>query len=160
VVGSEITSDVDNTWSVSLGDGDGDLDLVDEIEIQALVEKYKGWGTSADPPRMMLKVLVYAYVERICSSRQIEKALRENVNFLWLSGMNRPDHRTINGFRWERMKGAIETVFASVVDVLMETGYIEQENYDVDGTKIEANANKHRVVRAKCNLNKTTPSTL
>jgi transposase len=125
--------------------------VVDEIDIQALVEKYKGGGTSAYHPCMMLKVLVYAYVERNYSSRQIAKALRENVNYMWLSGMNRPDHRTINDFRGERMKGVIEDVFASVVEVLVEGGYIPMENYYVDGTKIEANANKHRVVWAKRN---------
>jgi len=125
--------------------------VVDEINIQALVEKYKGGGTSAYHPGMMLKVLVYAYTERIYSSRQIEKALRENVNFMWLSGMNWPDHRTINGFRGERMRGTIETVFAAVVEVLVEGGHIQLENYYVDGTKIEANANKHRVVWAKRN---------
>jgi transposase len=125
--------------------------VVDEMDISAIVAKYKGGGTSAYHPRMMLKVLIYAYVERNYSSRGIAKALRENVNFMWLSGMNRPDHRTINGFRGERMKGAIEEVFASVVEVLVQSGHIQLENYYVDGTKIEANANKHRVVWAKRN---------
>jgi hypothetical protein len=100
---------------------------------------------------MMLKVLVYAYAERIYSSRGIAKALRENVNFMWLSGMSQPDHRTINGFRGERMKGAFETVFASVVEVLVAGGHVQLEHYYVDGTKIEAQANKHRVVWAKRN---------
>lgn len=125
--------------------------VIDKIDISTLLRKYKGGGTSAYHPRMMLKVLVYAYVERIYASRQIAKALRENVNFMWLSGMNRPDFRTVNGFRGERMKGVIEKVFTSVVEVLVEEGYIELENYFVDGTKVEANANKHRVVWAKRN---------
>jgi transposase len=120
--------------------------VVDEINIQSLLAKYKGGGPSAYHPRMMLKVLVYAYAERIYSSRQIEKAWRENVNFMWLSGLNQPDHRTINGFRGERMKGVIEEVFGSVVAVLVAGGHIQLENYYLDGTKIEAQANKHRVV--------------
>ena len=125
--------------------------VVDKIDISALLRRYKGGGASAYHPRMMLKVLVYAYVEKVYASRQIAKALRENVNFMWLSGMNQPDFRTINGFRGERMKGVIEEVFASVVEVLVDEGYIELENYFLDGTKIEANANKHRVVWAKRN---------
>ena len=125
--------------------------VVDAMDISAIVAKYKGGGTSAYHPSMMLKVLVYAYVERIYSSRGIAKALRENVNFMWLSGMNQPDHRTINGFRGERMKGAIETVFASVVEVLVAGGYIQLEHYYVDGTKIEAQAIKQLVVWAKRN---------
>jgi transposase len=125
--------------------------VVEEMYISTLIKKYKGGGTSAYHPRMMLKVLVYAYVERNYSSRGIAKAMRENVNFMWLSGMNQPDHRTINGFRGERMKGAIEEVFASVVEVLVRAGHFQLENYYLDGTKIEANANKHRVVWAKRN---------
>ena len=98
---------------------------------------------------MMLKVLVYAYTQRIYSSRQIAKALRENVNFMWMSGGNRPDFRTINDFRGEKMKGVIEEVFTSVLELLVEEGYVKLENYFVDGTKMEANANQHKVVWAK-----------
>ena len=125
--------------------------VIDEIDIEPLIQKYQGGGTSAYHPRMMLKVLVYAYTQRIYASRGIAKALRENVNFMWLSGMNRPDFRTINGFRGERMKGVIEEVFGSVVELLAAEGYIDLENYFVDGTKVEANANKQRVVWAKRN---------
>ena len=60
--------------------------MVDEIEIRALEKSYKGGGTSSYHLRMMLKVLVYAYSEKVFSSRRIAKALRENVNFMWLSG--------------------------------------------------------------------------
>jgi transposase len=59
---------------------------IDKIDLEPLLKQYKGGGTSSYHPRMMLKVLVYAYTQRIYSSRQIAKALRENVNFLWLSG--------------------------------------------------------------------------
>jgi transposase len=122
---------------------------VDKIDLEPLLRKYKGGGTSSYHPGMMLKVLVYAYTQRIYSSRQISKALRENVNFMWLSGGNRPDFRTINGFRGEKMKGVIEAVFTAVLELLVEEGYVKLENYFVDGTKIEANANRHKVVWAK-----------
>jgi transposase len=122
---------------------------IDKIDLEPLLRKYKGGGTSSYHPQMMLKVLVYAYSQRMYSSRQIAKALRENVNFMWLSGGNRPDFRTINGFRGEKMKGAIEEVFTSVLELLVEEGYVKLENYFVDGTKVEANANRHKVVWAK-----------
>ena len=122
---------------------------IDKIDLEPLVQQYKGGGTSSYHPRMMLKVLVYAYTQRIYSSRQIAKALRENVNFMWLSGGNQPDFRTINGFRGERMKAVIEAVFTSVLELLIEEGYVKLENYFVDGSKIEANANRHKVVWAK-----------
>jgi transposase len=122
---------------------------VERINIEALLRKYKGGGTSSYHPRMMLKVLVYAYTQRVYSSRQIAKAMRENVNYIWLSGGNRPDFRTINAFRGERMQEVIEEVFTSVLELLVAEGYVKLENYFVDGTKVEANANRHKVVWAK-----------
>jgi len=122
---------------------------VEQIDLEPLLRQYKGGGTSSYHPRMMLKVLVYAYTQRIYSSRQIAKGLRENVNFMWLSGGNRPDFRTINEFRGEKMKGVIEEVFTSVLELLVGEGYVKLENYFVDGSKIEANANRHKVVWAK-----------
>ena len=68
---------------------------------------------------MLLKILVYAYTQRIYSSRQIAKAVRENVNFLWMSGGNRTDFRTINAFRGERIE-AIEEVFTLVLELLVK----------------------------------------
>ena len=59
---------------------------IESINLEPLIKKYKGGGTSSYHPAMLLKVLVYAYTQRIYSSRQIAKATRENVNFLWLSG--------------------------------------------------------------------------
>lgn len=122
---------------------------VEQIDLELLLRKYKGGGTSSYHPGMMLKVLVYAYTQRIYSSRQIAKALRENVNFMWLSGGNRPDFRTINAFRGEKMSGVIEEVFSSVLELLVEEGYVKLENYFVDGSKVEADANPHKVVWAK-----------
>jgi transposase len=73
--------------------------VVDELDISPLLAKYKGGGTSSYHPRMMLKVIVYAYTQKIYSSRKIEKALWENIGFMWISGGNRPDFHTINNFR-------------------------------------------------------------
>ena len=125
--------------------------VIEKIDLTPLITKYRGGGTSAYHPEMMLKVLVYAYTQGVYSSRRIAKSLRENVNYMWLSGGNKPDFRSINGFRGERMKGIIEEIFALVVEYLAEEGYIKLENYFVDGTKVEANSNKHRVVWAKRN---------
>ena len=123
--------------------------VIEQIDIKPLLGNYKGGGTSSYHPRMMLKVLVYAYTEKVYSSRKIAKALRENVNFMWLSGENQPDFRTINHFRGEVMKEAVRAVFTKVLELLIEEGYVKLENYFVDGTKIGANANAHKVVWAK-----------
>ena len=110
-------------------------EAIDQIDIDKLIQKYKGGGTSSYHPRMMLKVLVYAYTQRIYTSRQIAKGLRENIQFMWISGRNTPDFRTINRFRGSRMRGVIEDVFGQVVQLLREMGLIRLENYFVDGTK-------------------------
>lgn len=122
---------------------------VEEIDVNALLAQYKGGGTSSYHPKMMLKVLVYAYAEQIYSSRRIAKALRENIYFMWISGESRPDFRTINDFRGSRMKAVIEEVFTAVLEYLVNAGHVKLEHYFLDGTKIEANANKHKVVWAK-----------
>lgn len=122
---------------------------IDQIDLSAVSSQYKGGGTSSYHPRMLLKVLVYAYTQKIYSSRKIAKALRENIHFMWLSGENRPDFRTINEFRSSRMKGITDKVFAEVLLYLIEAGYVKLGNYFADGTKIEADANKHKVVWAK-----------
>ena len=89
--------------------------------------------------------MIYSYSQKIYSSRMIAKALRENVNFMWIAGGNQPDFRTINRFRLQ-MKDIIEDVFFEVVKLLIEKKYIKLQNYFLDGTKIEANANKYSFV--------------
>ncbi len=123
--------------------------MIEEIDKRVLESQYKGGGTSAYDPHMLLKVIVYAYTQRAFSSRKIAKELRENVNYMWLSGMNRPDHRTINRFRGKVMKAVIDEVFYGIVEQLMGQGYVDLESYFVDGTKIEANANRYTFVWRK-----------
>jgi transposase len=122
---------------------------IEKIDLEPLLLRYKGGGVSSFHPQMMLKVLVYAYSQRVYSSRQIAKALRENIHYIWISGGSRPDFRTINRFRGVVMKAVIEEVFASVLELLIDEGYVKLESYFVDGTKVEANANRHKVVWAK-----------
>jgi transposase len=124
-------------------------EAIEKMDVSALLAKYKGGGTSSYHPKMMLKVLVYAYAKRIYSSRRIAEALRENIYFMWISGENYPDFRTINDFRGSRMKVMIGEVFSQVLQYLIAGGYVKLENYFLDGTKIEADANKHKVVWAK-----------
>lgn len=122
---------------------------IEEIDLKILLDKYKGGGTSSYHPKMMLKVLVYAYSQGIYSSRNIAKAMRENINFMWLSGQSRPNFRTINRFRGEVMKGIMQKVFGAVLEILIEGGYVKLEKYFVDGTTVEANARQHSYVWAK-----------
>lgn len=123
--------------------------VIDRIDLDPLVETYKGGGTSSYHPRMLLKVLVYAYLNNTYSSRRIEAAIKENIHFMWLAGMKRPDHHTINRFRGQRLKNNIREVFTQVVLLLLEAGHVDLKAVYTDGTKIEANANKYTFVWAK-----------
>ena len=87
--------------------------VVDALDISSLLSSYKGGGSSSYHPRMMLKVLFYAYLNNIYSCRKIEKALQENIHFMWLSGNSTPDFRTINDFRGKRLKEHIKSLFFS-----------------------------------------------
>ena len=97
-------------------------EVINQIKLAPLFDTYKGGGTSSYSPRVMLKVLTYAYTQGIYTTRKIEKALRESVNFMWISGMSTPDHGTIHNFRAKRMKEAVENIFSSVLDVLIQRG--------------------------------------
>lgn len=123
--------------------------VIDKISIDPVLEKYKGGGTSSYNPRMLLKVLVYAYLCNIFSSRKIESSLKENIHFMWISGMNRPDHNTINRFRSDRLSNVLKEVFSEVVMLLVESGQVCLKEVYIDGTKIEANANRYSFVWGK-----------
>jgi transposase len=120
--------------------------VIDNLDIDALIKKYKGGGCSSYHPRLMLKVLVYGYLTNLYSSRKIEQAVTQNIHFIWLSGMSYPDHNTINRFRSDRLKGVLREVFNQVVLLLVEKGIITLKEAYLDGTKIEANANRYTFV--------------
>ena len=124
-------------------------DVINRINIESLFQAYKIKGNSSYHPQMLLKVLVYGYVSNIYSSRKLEVACRENVNFMWLSGMSYPDRNTINRFRGVRLKEALRSVFEEVVKLLAGEGLLSIEDVYTDGTKIEANANKFTFVWKK-----------
>ena len=81
--------------------------IVDSLDLSKVFDTYKGGGTTAYNPRMMLKVVLYSYLNNIYSSRKIEQALTDRVSFMWLSGNQTPDHNTINRFRSSHLKDSI-----------------------------------------------------
>jgi len=123
--------------------------VIDRMNIDKILSTYKGGGTSSYHPRMLLKVLIYAYTQKIYTSRQIAKAVREQIPFMWLSGGNRPDFRTLNLFRSSRLSGTIEDIFTSIMKLLVESELVSLDDYFLDGTKIEANANRYSFVWKK-----------
>jgi len=122
---------------------------IDGMQLDTLLNAYEGGGASNYHPKMLLKVLVYGYIDRLYSSRRLEKATRENVNFMWLTGLQTPDHNTINRFRKGQLKDTVKDVFAAVLLLLLEEGLVRLEDYHIDGTKIESAANRYTFVWAK-----------
>jgi len=123
--------------------------VIDSINIDALIAGYSGGRTSSYHPRMLLKVLVYGYLCNVYSSRKLESCTKENIHFMWLSGMQQPDHNTINRFRSERLKDVLKNIFAQTVHLLSKAGHLSLKEVYTDGTKIEANANRYSFVWGK-----------
>lgn len=120
--------------------------IVDRLDVSKVLASYKGGGNSCFHPRMMLKVLIYAYLNNIYSSRKIERQLHEHIHYMWLSGGARPDFRTINYFRGKRLKTYFDDIFTRVVELLHSEGFVSLEVQYIDGTKIESAANKYTFV--------------
>jgi transposase len=124
-------------------------EAVDRMKVDGLLAKYDGGGASSYHPKMLLKVFLYGYLEGIYSSRRLAKALRENTHYMWLSGSQRPDFRTLNRFRSSRLKGTMDEIFVSLVELLVESDLVALKESFVDGTKIEAQANRYTFVWGK-----------
>lgn len=120
--------------------------VIDRLDISDILSTYRGGGNSAFNPKMMLKVLVFAYLSNVYSSRRIEELLRRDICFMWLAGMKRPDFRTINYYRGKRLKEGFDAVFTQVVRLLHEEGFVSLKVQYIDGTKIESVANKYTFV--------------
>lgn len=120
--------------------------VVDELDISEVYATYKGGGASSYHPRMLIKLLVYGYLDRIYSSRRLEQQCKENICYMWLCGMQQPDHGTINGFRLGRLETGVKEMFGQVVRKLYKSELIELETQVVDGTKMESVANRYTYV--------------
>ena len=120
--------------------------VVDSLNIQPLLKAYSKEGNPGYHPKMLLKVMLYGYMTNIYSSRKIELALRENINFMWLSSMTIVDHNTINRFRSDKLKDSFKEIFKQVVLMLANEGLVTLKNIYTDGTKIEAQAGRYTFV--------------
>lgn len=123
-------------------------DIIDGIDTENINGLYSKIGRYPYHPKMMLKVIIYAYMNNIYSCRKIEQALKRDVHFIWLAGYEKPDFITINRFR-NRVKGEINNIFSQIVLLLAEKGFISLDVEYIDGTKIESKANKYTFVWRK-----------
>lgn len=126
-------------------------DIMEGLDYTALWRAYERTGRRpATNPVTMFKVLVYAHMEGITSTRNISEACKRDINFIWLlNGAEAPNHSEIARFRSKRLSECSEELFYQLVKELHEMGEIKYEHLFVDGTKIEANANKYSFVWKK-----------
>jgi transposase len=125
--------------------------IMEDLDYSELYGAYSHEGRKpATEPKILTKVMIYAYMELVYSTRKIELACRRDINFMWLlKGEPVPDHSTISRFRKERLGAAIEGVFYQFVQKLCELGEVKYEDVFLDGTKIEAAANRYTFVWKK-----------
>ena len=122
-------------------------DAVEALDLAEFYARYEGDGRRRQPfePRMMVKVLVYAYATGVFSSRKIARKLHEDVAFRVLAANNFPAHRTVREFRQLHLK-ELSALFVQVVGLARESGLVKLGRLGIDGTKVRANASKHKAM--------------
>jgi transposase len=123
-------------------------EVVEALDLSAIYAKYAegdGRGQAAYDPRMMVRVLIYGYCRGVASSRRIERATYEDVAFRYLAADQHPDHDTIAGFRQEHL-APLAQLFVQVLQLCQRAGLVKLGHVALDGTKIQANASKHKAM--------------
>jgi len=124
-------------------------DVVDCLDLSAIMSCYdEEKGYPPYHPVMMVKVLLYAYCIGVPSSRRIQKRLEEDISFRVLAANNTPDFRTISDFRKDHLK-ALAALFVQVLRLCQKAGLVKLGHVSLDGTKMKANASKHKAMSYK-----------
>lgn len=125
-------------------------DVVDQLDLTAILQRYEGEERGYPPyhPVMMVKVLFYAYCIGVPSSRKIARKLEEDIAFRVLAANNSPDFRTISDFRKDHLT-ALAALFMQVLKLCRKSGLVKLGHVALDGTKIKANASKHKAMSYK-----------
>ena len=127
------------------------LDVVKQLdlsEIESAIQSKDPRGNRPFSPAMMVSLLVYGYCVGVRSSRRIERATHEDVAFRVLAGGSHPDHSRISEFRRAHLK-AFTTVFKQVLQLCQKAGLVKLGRVAIDGTKVQANASKHKAMSYK-----------
>ena len=127
------------------------LDVVSALDLSAIYKSYQdkdGRGQAAYAPEMMVRLLLYGYARGVYSSRKIQTRTFEDVAFRYLSGDQHPDHATIAEFRKRHLE-ALSGLFTQALLLCSEAGLVKLGHVSIDGTKIKANASKHKAMSYK-----------
>jgi transposase len=122
-------------------------DVVEQLDLSAIHAKYGEERRGQPPynPLLMTKLLVYGYCTGVFSSRKIQKRIQEDIGFKVLAAGNEPDFRTISDFRKIHLE-ALQGLFEQVLEMALESGAVKLGRVSLDGTKVKANASKHKAM--------------
>ncbi len=122
-------------------------DVVEHLDLSQIMDRYAHEERGFPPyhPRMMVKVLLYAYCIGVPSSRKMAKRLEEDIAFRVLAANNTPDFRTISDFRQDHLQ-ALSGLFVQVLVLCQKAGLVRLGHVSLDGTKVKANASKHKAM--------------
>lgn len=118
------------------------VDIVDQLDLSALARQYRGTGSAAYHPAVMLGLLVYGYATGVYSSRRIEAATRDSIAFRYIAANEQPDHDSLCTFRRRFLK-EIEVLFVQVLCIARQMKLLKLGTIALDGTKVHANASRH-----------------
>lgn len=118
------------------------VDVVEAMDLSALVRQYAGRGSDAHHPGTLLALLIYGYATGVHASRAIERASYDSVAFRFVAGNTHPDHDTIAPFR-RRFAKEVKALFVQVLLIARTNGLLKLGNVALDGTKVKANASRH-----------------
>lgn len=121
------------------------VEVVEQLDTQAIEKEYTGGGSAPYPPKMMLALIFYCYAKGIFSSRQIEQASYELIPVLYITGGTHPDHDSINTFR-KRFLKQMPALFAQILEYACSLGIFKLGDISIDGSKFKANASKHKAM--------------
>ena len=118
------------------------VDIVDQLDLSAMTHQYRGAGSAAYHPAMLLALLIYGYATGSYSSRRIEQASYDSLAFRYIAANTHPDHDTLCTFR-KRFRKEIESLFVQVLGIAREMKLLKLGTVALDGTKVHANASRH-----------------
>ena len=121
------------------------VEVVEVLDTHEIEAAYRGGGSAPYPPKMLLALLFYCYAKGIFTSRKIERATYELIPVLYLTGGTHPDHDSINTFR-HRFLPQLEPLFVQILQIAQGLGILKLGDVSLDGTKIQANASKHKAM--------------
>ncbi len=124
------------------------VEIVEQLDISAFTQAYKGVGSKAWHPSLMLSLLFYGYVTGVFSSRKLEKATYDSIAFRYICANEHPDHDCINTFR-KRFRKEISSLFVQILLIAREANWLKMGSISLDGTKMKANASKHKALSYK-----------